>query len=339
MSANEVPLPIIGQTTTPNQSAVEVPPIPPAHLPTAIPQQIEQLQPVLLTQESTSLRLPSNHSNTNEETVEDDMFVPVYHEEHKYYVLKQYCKPASVVNPTFCRFQNRFCVVLRTKILISGEKLDTNSETVYTPDPTEKKQMTYKKVDAQMMKCLLPSCVDASTKDPKTFHFCCYAHDVFMKLGEGLIMAQCEGRDDVLLTLLRNTEANTKEAIINFSKRDGQLVFPFCTKRCFNSLVTLREKNKKKKTTPSRSNISKETKKGIMDSSCPPANWDRDGGEGKKSSINVLVDWLTTEENLTDYFGGLDTEGNTNGNRKNTYHNLISKLIKEQNGKFNDLKH
>jgi hypothetical protein len=41
------------------------------------------------------------------------------------------------------------------------------------------------------------------------------------------------------------------------------------------------------------------------------------------------------ESNLSDYFGGLDKHGRTNANRKETYHNLLSKMIQQQeNGKL-----
>jgi hypothetical protein len=64
-----------------------------------------------------------------------------------------------------------------------------------------------------------------------------------------------------------------------------------------------------------------------------PAIWDKDGTEDKKSSIRILIDWLTTEGNLSDYHGGVDKHGNTNANRKETYHNLLAKKIREENGK------
>lgn len=46
-----------------------------------------------------------------------------------------------------------------------------------------------------------------------------------------------------------------------------------------------------------------------------------------------MIDWLITEGNLSDYHGGVDKYGNTNANRKETYHNLLAKKIREENGK------
>ena len=65
------------------------------------------------------------------------------------------------------------------------------------------------------------------------------------------------------------------------------------------------------------------------------SSWDNDGdtSEGVKSSIEVLVNWLTTEENCSQYFGGIDSNGRTNGNRKEVYHHHIRDIIKLENGK------
>ena len=62
-------------------------------------------------------------------------------------------------------------------------------------------------------------------------------------------------------------------------------------------------------------------------------SWDNDGDANKKSSIQILIDWLTTEENASKYFGGLDIEGRTSTARKETYHHHIRDLIKNENGK------
>ena len=42
---------------------------------------------------------------------------------------------------------------------------------------------------------------------------------------------------------------------------------------------------------------------------------------------------MTTEENCSKYFGGLDATGRTNGNRKEVYHLYIRDLIRKENGK------
>ena len=51
-----------------------------------------------------------------------------------------------------------------------------------------------------------------------------------------------------------------------------------------------------------------------------------------KSSIDILIDWLTTEENANKYFGGLDIDGKTSATRKEAYHHHIRDIIKKENG-------
>jgi hypothetical protein len=115
-----------------------------------------------------------------------------------------------------------------------------------------------------------------------------------------------------------------------------KLIFPLCSKRCFNSLESLRRKKKEREEQTlkkKQKEKEKEDKLKQATSQCKnsytttPAIWDKDGTDGKKSSICILIDWLTTEGNLSDYFGGLDKHDKTNANQKETYHYLISNMI------------
>jgi hypothetical protein len=94
----------------------------------------------------------------------------------------------------------------------------------------------------------------------------------------------------------------------------------------------VRETTKESKRECSKKTTKKTMKK--VKESATPALWDKDGGENKKSSICILIDWLTTEGNLSDYYGGTDKNGYTNSNRKETYHNLICNMIKQENGMY-----
>jgi hypothetical protein len=350
-SPNEVPLPLTETLVPSNQPPVEIPPtqetlLTPTNQPILPSISSQQRDPLLLTQisisstnQNTSSVVPSTTTTNNPITQsqsldissdEDGTFIPLYHEEKKYYILKQYSQSSSSTHQdSYCRFPKRFCVVSRTKIRKSGTKLQNISETVFSPDQNEKKQMGLKKIDTAMVTCFLPTCMDCVTNQSKTFHFCCYAYDVTTKQEEGLCMAQCTGTDDVLLDHITDCDDEMKNKVLNFSKADGKLVFPLCTKRCYNSLLSMRNKHKKllesnnKKIPTSKNKNSKKIGESLNNFQTPP-NWDRDGGEGKKSSIVVLVDWLTTEENITQYYGGLDTEGNTSANRKNAYHKILS---------------
>jgi hypothetical protein len=46
----------------------------------------------------------------------------------------------------------------------------------------------------------------------------------------------------------------------------------------------------------------------------------------------LLIDWLTTEENASRYFGGADKDGRTQSERRDAYHHLIKDLIFKENG-------
>ena len=63
--------------------------------------------------------------------------------------------------------------------------------------------------------------------------------------------------------------------------------------------------------------------------------WDSDGRDGKMSSEEIIVNWLTTAENCEKYFGGTyGSKNKVNGITKDMYHVLISKLIEETNGAY-----
>jgi hypothetical protein len=121
--------------------------------------------------------------------------------------------------------------------------------------------------------------MDYATNQSKIFHFCCYAHDVTTKRGEGLTMVQCSGLDDVLVDHIAKSDTTLKDRILTFSKSDGVLVFPLCTKRCYNSLVVSRHKHKKQIEKSSNKNHRKnaKAKKSTSVDNPSTANWDKDG--------------------------------------------------------------
>ena len=119
--------------------------------------------------------------------------------------------------------------------------------------------------------------------------------------------------------LLDMVEDSVDMSIIkdNFINNHTKLIFPFCGKRCFNKLTHHRNKV-----------CDKEESEYATISS-----WDNDGDDTTKSSVAVLIDWMTTEENCSKYFGGLDANGRTSANRKEAYHLYIRDEIKKENGK------
>jgi hypothetical protein len=63
-------------------------------------------------------------------------------------------------------------------------------------------------------------------------------------------------------------------------------------------------------------------------------NWENDGEENKRSSMSILIDWFTTEENVSNYYGGKNKFGKTTAERKEDYHHVIKELIQKENGKI-----
>jgi hypothetical protein len=124
---------------------------------------------------------------------------------------------------------------------------------------------------------------------------------------------------NVILSNLENK--NNLRGILSQQSNSGiQFILPVCSKTCYNRL-----KDEKKE---------KEKSKGNVTSDGTPMNWDKDGGNGKMSSTAVVVNWLTTEENASCYYGGVDKRGKTNSKRKEAYHTLLSMLIHKENGTY-----
>ena len=131
---------------------------------------------------------------------------------------------------------------------------------------------------------------------------------------------ELESSTDKILGLVDN-RIEKNYVIETLSNIGTNLIFPFCGKRCFNTIMTQRNK---------KESIGADSEYATLQ------NWEKDGGEHNKSSIDVLIDYFTTEENTNKYFGGLDKDGRTSSNRKEAYHHHIRDLIKKENGKCFD---
>ena len=246
--------------------------------------------------------------------------VVVHHEESTNYLLDQYCCP---VDETFtspeevCKF-NRQCIVAKTKLLLNGENLPNLSPTVYRNYRHSSKTIKYTTMDARLVSCFNTLCKSTNTKSPKRFHYVCYKHMMATKANETMDVLEIEEINDKITDEI--VDQTNLPAILDILKHDEKrLIFPICGKRCYNSVVFKRTKESKNKDESEYSQAQ---------------SWDNDGDEKVKSSIEVLINWITTEENASSYFGGLDIEGRTSANRKESYHHLIRDLIKEENGKF-----
>ena len=174
-------------------------------------------------------------------------------------------------------------------------------------------------MDTRLVECFNKMCKSSNVKLSKCFHFICYEH--MMKI-------QTDPRMDVLELVSKKEnvlhhviEGIDMEKISNSIKLDHtKLIFPVCGKRCYNTLMKTKKNN---------------AKDGASDYTVAQS-WDKDGNVNTNtmSSIDILIDWLTTEENASKYFGGVDMDGNTNATRKEAYHHHIRDLIKKENGRL-----
>jgi hypothetical protein len=166
---------------------------------------------------------------------------------------------------------------------------------VYIPTNGKLKRYKYNVVDTRLLCCCYPKCSSIVTKQPKIFHHICYIHGLVIKEKEGLEMIELTSKDDKLFDLL-NVPKKDKQGLFELSNEEAKLVFPVCGKWCFSNIQKYRIKDK----------IEANGNAGVY-------NWDKDRTEHKKSSIDILIDWLTTEENASKYFGGIDKNGKTKG--------------------------
>jgi hypothetical protein len=97
-------------------------------------------------------------------------------------------------------------------------------------------------------------------------------------------MIELMSQNDKILDLL-NISKKDRSSLCSLSTQKAKVIFPVCGKRCFSNIQKYRIKD----TAEINSNP------GVL-------NWDNDRTEDKKSSIDILIDWLTTEENAAKIF-------------------------------------
>ena len=244
----------------------------------------------------------------------------LYHEDTQVFVLEKYCRPLSDTFSTLelgCKFNKRDCVVSKTKTLGKGRNMEELSDTVYhNPDGSTKKY-NYKTVDTRLVNCFNKLCKSTNSKIPKCFHYVCYRHMMESQTDSAMKVLKVESEKDKIVDhLIKGIKIKDIQNRILLHEDNTNLIFPVCGKRCYNTVTFNRYIN---------------DTKGVSEYASGQS-WDNDGGTKNKSSIDVLIEWLTTEENSSNYFGGLDTDGRTNSNRKETYHLVIRDLIKQENG-------
>ena len=230
-------------------------------------------------------------------------------ERETYNVLRSYCLPCDKKYNITCRYGLRDCLYSKLKIDHQG-KVDSQVKTLYTIEKKNKQNIKF--IDSQPMTCFNKECkLQEDTSLPNFFHFCCYAYwiEENSKSSEHLYI-QRSNVEEVCKVL--DVDLSSHKEIF---KRNS-VILPYCKKRCFKAILSKIDSEKAAQS---------EEKKNLI-------YWDNDGKDGKRSSEKVIIDWLVTEENSKLYFGGKNKSGRTNANRKETYHNLLSDLIKKENG-------
>jgi hypothetical protein len=265
-----------------------------------------------------------NHDTTLSTNSSTKQLVLVHHKEDVNYVLSDLCLTASEKNDSdlnICKYGSANCMVLKSQVEKSGTLCHELSNSVFMPTPNILKQYKYPIIDTTLLKCAVPSCKALGTKKRRVFHYACWRHAMSLKVNSDLKVIHLQGKDD---RILRYYDCNDedRDMITSQLTHDTKLIFPVCGKCCLNKVNALRNLDEEK--------LLKEQTTGIL-------NWDKDGSDVEKSSIEVLIDWLTTEENASKYFGGVDKDGRTNSERRESYHILIRDLIKKENGKFKNI--
>jgi hypothetical protein len=260
----------------------------------------------------------SDHEKNTDKNNTNKLCTLLHHKDETHYVLSTYCIPVtsnSLHANLCCKFTLKECMVDRSKAFVSGTLVDSLSDSVYIPTNGKLKRYKYNIVDTRLLKCCYPKCSAITTKEPKLFHHVCFMHGLIIKQKEGLEMIELTSEDDKIFELLCIPHEDRK-TLYNLSSTQAKVIFPVCGKRCFSNV----QKYRLSKAKEASNDV------GVY-------NWEKDGNEHKKSSITVLIDWLTTEENATKYFGGSDKNGKTTGLNKDAYHKIIRQQIMNENGK------
>ena len=265
----------------------------------------------------------STNSSVSEKTRVTSITPPglirIHNQTTSHYIIDKYCHPVS---DTFtsssepCKFK-RNCIVFKTKIIKVGDNLPNVSPTVFKNNSLPPKKCPYQLLDTRLVYCFNKLCKSSSNANcSKSFHFICYLHMTRLSKPPMETLALHTKKEVVLKNVKKGIDM--VEIIETLKNDTSHLIFPVCGKRCYNTV----SKSTTKKATGEPSDYT------------VTQSWDKDGNVEKniKSSIDVLIHWITTEENATRYFGGLDTDGKTSPNRKESYHHHIRDLIKEENG-------
>ena len=247
------------------------------------------------------------------------------------------CYPWADLRPESCKFgagTKRECLVKNWKLgtrkvrnkFLASSLLKMPDATVF-PVPSDKIRHGIFVVDTKLMKCFNPTC-STRNKDglaaSTTFHFCCYAKMLGKKNIE--LLKYDSTKDE-----LREDQMEVVDEIGREKVNKTKIVLPVCSKTCYNTVLRNRKQrdNLSKKGSNKKEDVVHTKRNSDLN-----VRWDSDGGNGKLSSEEVIVQWLSTNENSDKYFGGvIGQHRRTNCTSKDTYHTRLSNMIRDENGK------
>jgi hypothetical protein len=248
----------------------------------------------------------------------------------EYCVSEEYCVKQFSLDD--CKFK-RDCLIMKSKALQIGTKQSHVSETAVTPMNGALQKYKCNLFDIRLMSCFQPECKKKNSDRPKTFHFRCYMYDTMVNAQNGLELIKVEDKTDKQLTL--GTALHHDPSKLNFEELTGKkkhIILPICGKRCYMNVFNRKKEFEKiKKSATKKDNDNKNIQSKAT--GVPYVHWDKDRNIWTKSSEEVLVDWLTYEESMSSYFGGVDMDGKTKSDRKESYHLVMQSMIQSENGK------
>jgi hypothetical protein len=283
------------------------------------------LQTIVLSESSTMNSTINCKPSVDADTI-SSVCTLLHHQDETHYILTKFCLPVPNVidpnNPPLCKYGKKSCMIKRSKVYQNGTPVFDLSPTVFIPLAGNLRIYKYNIIDTRTYKCCQPSCFNSKGKVLKLFHHACYMHGMSQRSNDQDIkMVVMECMDDKILDYLQ-VNTTERKVLNHLFNQETPILFPVCGKRCYKSVVGYRTKE---------IIVLEDVLEEIPE---PPSNWDKDGKDGKPSSIKVLIDWLTTEENASMYFGGVNEVGKTNAMRKESYHKVIRQIIIEKNGKL-----
>ena len=246
-------------------------------------------------------------------------------------VLPFHVKSYTDFNPSCCKFERKGCLVKSWKLqdpkarsLFCNPKGKTFGEDITMLNvPFRKIKNGIGVADVKLLRCANPKCAKYDEEEKKVdtiFHYCCYVN----MLEENHIA-------DIKFDAVKDNYFSAEEKKIMSKMNDDihakDIIIPFCGKSCYNAIKKLREK---KPTDIESINRKKSAEDKINRNSM--LRWDSDSRNGSFTSEEVIVNWLTDDENAEKYFGGTHgKKAKVNGVTKDSYHVELSDLIFETN--------